>query len=360
MKVSVSTPSRICLFGEHQDYLNLEVIASAINLRFRAEGKKREDNIIHVRLKGEGIEREEIINLEQDIVYENNRDYLKSAINVLKRKGYIIDSGYDIYMDSDIPIGKGMCSSTTMTVVFIKLLLELINHPHKDNPEKIALLGFDAEVTEFNEPGGLMDQYSSAYGNLLHLTFNKDETLVKPLHTKIPGCFILFDSLEDKQTTKVLASAKYPVIEALNQLEKYGITSIRDFVNNESNLKYLANLSEDIRKKLEANIDNYKILLEAKEMFSRGNIDSEKLGKLLKRHHENLRDGLLISTPKIEEILETAYENGALGGKINGSGGGGCCYVYAYEKDSQTILDKVSEKGYWGVIIKQDSGVRVD
>ena len=27
--ITVSTPSRICLFGEHQDYLGLEVIASA-------------------------------------------------------------------------------------------------------------------------------------------------------------------------------------------------------------------------------------------------------------------------------------------------------------------------------------------
>ncbi|MCT4598416.1 MAG: hypothetical protein N4A50_11130 [Vallitalea sp.] len=360
MEVAVSTPSRICLFGEHQDYLNLEVIASAINLRFRAEGSKREDKIIHVRLKGEGIEREEIINLEEDIVYENNRDYLKSAINVLTRKGYNIDSGYDIYMESDIPIGKGMCSSTTMTVVFIKALLELINHPDKDDPEKIALLGFDAEVTEFNEPGGLMDQYASAYGNLLHLTFNKEETLVEPLQTEIPGCFILFDSLEDKQTTKVLGSAKYPVLEALEELEQYGISSIRDFVNNEDNLKYLDKLSEVKLKKVKANIDNYKTLQEAKEMFKGGNIDSEKLGELLKRHHANLRDGLEISTPKIEEILETAYENGALGGKINGSGGGGCCYVYAYEKDSQTILDKVCEKGYWGVILKQDSGVKSD
>ena len=28
--VKASVPSRICLFGEHQDYLGLEVIAAAI------------------------------------------------------------------------------------------------------------------------------------------------------------------------------------------------------------------------------------------------------------------------------------------------------------------------------------------
>ena len=46
--LKVSTPSRICLFGEHQDYLGLEVIASAINLRFSTTATKRDDNILHI------------------------------------------------------------------------------------------------------------------------------------------------------------------------------------------------------------------------------------------------------------------------------------------------------------------------
>ena len=40
--LKVSTPSRICLFGEHQDYLGLEVIASGINLRFSTKAEKRD------------------------------------------------------------------------------------------------------------------------------------------------------------------------------------------------------------------------------------------------------------------------------------------------------------------------------
>jgi galactokinase len=48
-KVFVSTPSRICLFGEHQDYLGLEVIASAINLRFYASASSRDDKIIRIK-----------------------------------------------------------------------------------------------------------------------------------------------------------------------------------------------------------------------------------------------------------------------------------------------------------------------
>ena len=47
--MKISTPGRICLFGEHQDYLGLPVIAMAISLRINLTGKKRKDNkvIIH-------------------------------------------------------------------------------------------------------------------------------------------------------------------------------------------------------------------------------------------------------------------------------------------------------------------------
>ncbi|MDC0235199.1 galactokinase family protein, partial [Candidatus Marinimicrobia bacterium] len=40
--LEISTPGRICLFGEHQDYLGLPVIAMAISLRGKIKGQKRE------------------------------------------------------------------------------------------------------------------------------------------------------------------------------------------------------------------------------------------------------------------------------------------------------------------------------
>ena len=42
--MEISTPGRICLFGEHQDYLGLPVIAMAISLRAKIIGEKRSDN----------------------------------------------------------------------------------------------------------------------------------------------------------------------------------------------------------------------------------------------------------------------------------------------------------------------------
>lgn len=370
-KVYVSTPSRICLFGEHQDYLGLEVIASAINLRFSASVQSRDDKIIRISIRDEKLDKLNDINsynsydiktidLTKPIVYDNNRDYLKSTVKTLIKNGYNFEHGYEIVMDSDIPIGKGMSSSTTMIIVLIKALLEAMDSKDKDDAEKIAMLGFNAEVVEFNEPGGMMDHYTSALGGLVHLNFDNNKTQVERINTTIPGCFILFDSKEQKNTTKVLANAKYPVLNGLGKLNKYGISSIRDFITDEGNMKYLDQLESEEKLKLNASIDNYRILKEAEALLKSQNFSPELFGELLNRHHKNLRDGLNISTPAIERILDTALKKGALGGKINGSGGGGCGFVYAFEEDSKRIVDAIESIGFPGKAIKQDTGVRKD
>jgi len=62
----------------------------------------------------------------------------------------------------------------------------------------------------------------------------------------------------------------------------------------------------------------------------------------------------------IDEILKTAELHGALGGKLNGSGGGGGCFVYCRRQDVPRILSAVEEKGYPGMVIKPDGGTRVE
>jgi galactokinase len=263
-------------------------------------------------------------------------------------------------MDSDIPIGKGMSSSTTMIVVLIKALLEAIDSIDKNNVEKIAQYGFMAEVLEFNEPGGMMDHYTSAVGGLLHIDFRNGQAQVEKIEREIPGYFILFDSNARKNTTQVLANAKKPVVDGLMKLKQYGINSIMDFIEDEDKIKFLKYLSLEGKRKIEANIDNYRILLEGEKMLTSENFSPAAFGALLRRHHENLRDGLNISTSFIEEILASANKNGALGGKINGSGGGGCAFVYCMEEDSERILNEVGKLGYRGTLVRQDTGVRKD
>lgn len=366
--IQISTPSRICLFGEHQDYLGLDVIALAIDLRFSACVEPRDDQQIVIRIRDDKIDTLNVentenlyqtytIDLSKPIVYGNNRDYLQSTVNVLLKEGYALH-GVNIRMDSTIPIGKGMCSSSTMIVALTKALLESIGHPDKDDPNRIAWLAFAAEVLEFNEPGGMMDHYASALGGLVHLNFT-DGTKAFPIDVQLPGCFILVDSRAQKDTTRILAESKIPQTEAIEQLRPYGVSSVRDFIAKPELEELLDKLDEFHHRKLKAGIENHRLFLQALEGLKNG-IAPEELGRLIYAHQAQLRDGLGISTPAIDSILETAIQHGAWGGKINGSGGGGCCYVYAATEKADEIIAAVEAMGYPARILHQDTGVRVD
>ena len=53
-ELSVSAPGRVCLFGEHQDYLRLPVITAAINLRVSITGHARPDRLVQLDLPDVG------------------------------------------------------------------------------------------------------------------------------------------------------------------------------------------------------------------------------------------------------------------------------------------------------------------
>lgn len=367
--ITVSTPSRICLFGEHQDYLGLEVIASAINLHFTARIEARPDSMLNIRIRDKSIGElgakntenkyeEYHIDTASELVYENNRDYFKSIVNVLKKADFAV-GGADVTLDSEIPIGKGMCSSTTMVLVLTTALAALSDRKRAEDAMEMALLAWKAEVEEFNEPGGMMDHYASALGGLIHLDFSTGKAVPTPLKLDLDGCFILFDSLQDKDTIKVLGDSKYPTQEAVKQLGQYGITSIRDFYDHPELEKYVDTLDEFHQRKVRANIDNYRIQREALSLIQSGKMTDEKLGELLNRHQTNLRDGLQISTPIIDKILETAMAHGAYGGKFNGSGGGGCLYCYAPREKAEEIVKAANDLGYPAMILHQDKGLTI-
>ena len=85
-------------------------------------------------------------------------------------------------------------------------------------------------------------------------------------------------------------------------------------------------------------IRNRDILIQAKNELKK-----KKLiiifGELFNEHHSILDKILNISTPRIELMLKSALQVGAYGGKINGSGGGGCMIAYCPENSQR-------QKGY--------------
>ena len=58
-------------------------------------------------------------------------------------------------------------------------------------------------------------------------------------------------------------------------------------------------------------------------------------------------------------MLDASKEAGALGGKITGSGGGGCMFVYAPDNPEKVVeaIEKVGGKAY---TIHSETGTRID
>ena len=351
--IQVSAPGRICLFGEHQDYFRLSIIAAAINLRITASGRKRKDRLIKISLPDTGEEEE--FSLENELAYEKERDYLRSAINILRRQGIHFHSGWDCLIQGTIPINAGSASSSALVVAWLKFLLESVDDKRANFPEEIAELGFLSEVAEFEEPGGKMDHFSSALGGVISIDFSKNMK-VKKLKNPLKE-FVLADSLQKKDTTGMLGYIKNHVLQGTDSLkQKIEGFSLKSPLSQEI-LDGIENLPPESKRLLKGTLLTRDLTAEGNTLFEQDVFDHARFGELLTRQFEILRDYHHISTPKIEQMIEESLRAGALGAKINGSGGGGCIFAYTPDR-AENVSEALERLGAKVYIIRVDEGIK--
>jgi len=351
----ISTPGRICLFGEHQDYLHLPVIPCAISLRIAVEGAYRSD--LRVLLDLPDIHSREEFSLEGVLEYHIERAYFRSTVNVLRRAGFTFSRGFDCTVSGKIPINSGTSSSSALIIGWVNFLARMSDQHRGLASGDCARLAHAAEVLEFKEPGGMMDHYSTAYGGVIAIEFFPEvrvERLEAPL-----GTFVLGDSGEPKDTKGILARVKSQVLATSERLERKFPRFSLQTVCVEDLEQYRDELTGEQYPLLEGTLRNRDITRRARLMLGRKPMDHKEMGRLLSDHQTILRDVLKISTPKIDRMIDAAMTAGAYGGKINGSGGGGCMFVYAPEHP-ETVACAIEQAGGKAYIISVDSGTRVE
>ncbi|GAB3276353.1 mevalonate kinase [Larkinella harenae] len=354
--ISVSTPGRICLFGEHLDYLGLPVIAAAINRRIRITGSHRTDQKVIINLPDIN-EREEFDLSGSSLIYTKPRDYFRSSYNVLVRHGYQFSKGVECEVRGNIPINSGTSSSSALVASWLHFLMRMSDRPRLLSRQEIGNLANEAETREFGEPGGMMDHYSTAIGDVIYLE-SQPEIEIEELRPKL-GAFVLGDSLEPKDTLTILGRLRNGVTEILKKIQQVN----PEFSLHTTDVLELADyrpyLSGGENTLLEGTVSNRDLLREARQVLESADLDHILLGNLLNRHHANLRDAQRISTPKIDRMLEAALNAGALGGKINGSGGGGCMFAYA-PGHAGAVAEAIERQGGTAYIIRVDEGTKVE
>jgi len=343
-----SAPGRICLFGEHQDYLGLPIIAGAISQRFYFRGQAREDTLVRIHLKDLGVDISFDLN---DLTYDKKRDYFKSAIVVLRHAGWQITRGIDAVAWSEIPIEAGVSSSSAMVNAWMGLLLSVNGHPLPTG-DVLGALTYRAEVLEFDEPGGQMDQYTTAIGGTIYMA-SRPELHIRQL-PPIPGDWVLVNSGQPKDTMQILRYARDRRLRLSDKIR----VELPDFDWLTATAICPVPLSEREIELYEGTIRNRDILEEALEIMTSKTFDPIAFGEKLVEHHLILSSVLNVSTELIDEHIEICLGQGALGGKIVGSGGGGCFIVYA--PDHADHICKIMQVcGLEAVKISHADGVQV-
>lgn len=340
-KIISLAPGRICLFGDHQDYLELPIIACAINRYIKLVAEENDTRCFNI--KKPDIQKERIIYIDDKIKEIEKGDHLLAALKVLKRYSCIPNKGYDITISGNLPINAGTSSSSAVVISWIKFLLEAFGPANMATSENVSQIAYEAEVLEHGAPGGRMDQFTIGLGNIIYLESGAD-FLYELIHKPIKG-LIIGESGIPKRTIGLLQELKEQAWLAIHKLQE----NDKDFRIQDAKKKdikqYVNQLPDQLEPYIKAAIFNHDITKRALVEFKKDILDYKKIGVLMNEHHEVLRDLLKITLPKIDAMIEGALEAGAYGAKIVGSGKGGSIVVIAPEGKEQEIINAIMKAG---------------
>jgi len=353
--ISILSPGRICLFGDHQDYLELPVIACAINKYIRLRATPNNRNVFHVLMPDLGTDR--LIDYSVDEVSVGKRDYFLSALRVVKRSGIVPDCGYDISITGNIPINAGLSSSSAMVAAWVRFLYEAFGDETRASSEQIARQTYEAEVLEYNEPGGLMDQYTICLGSV-QLIDTRQPARFETLSNNLKG-LVIGESGIPKETLGVLSELRTLALESIDWVRiAYPGFSIQNCTVKEAE-KFEKAVPNELKPYFLAAVENHHITQLAIKEFKRETLNLENIGKLMTQHHNILRDKLGVTVPKIDKMIRVALQAGAFGAKIVGSGGGGCIVALCPNERKEAVIEALKNLDTNAYKVRVDEGARV-
>lgn len=206
---------------------------------------------------------------------------------------------------ADIPAGTGLGSSGSFTTALLKAL-----HAYKKNlvhPQALAEQACQIEIDKLGEPIGKQDQYIAAYGGLTCFQFLPNG------HVEAAPLKIDNETLYNLEDNLLLFFTGYSrsAGSILKEQDAKSKVSDKDMTDN---LHFVKDLGYQSQEALEIG-------------------DLHRFGELMNVHWEHKkRRAKGMSNSDIDRWYELARENGAVGGKVIGAGGGGFLMFYAEDK----------------------------
>jgi D-glycero-alpha-D-manno-heptose-7-phosphate kinase len=239
-------------------------------------------------------------------------------IPVAVLKGLSQDLSMDLFLASEIPPGTGLGSSASVCVNLLKTVTTYLHQPLCK--QDLADRAFDVARVILKRHVGKQDEYAAAFGGLNFITFHPDgRGQVEPLdlHPQVmqelqQNLMLFFTGsshnswaiLEEQESST--RTRKGAAVEALHEVRA---------------------LAGQMRQALQ-------------------NSDLHKFGKLLDEAWlAKKRVSNRISSSRIDKLYALARENGALGGKITGAGGGGFLLLYCEPVDQELVRSTMAAEG---------------
>lgn len=331
--------ARVCLFGDHQDYLELPIIACAIDRFVEMKGVQNTTEEFHFDMLDLNSSR--CFSIHKNFETLEKGDHIASVLRVLRRYDCIPDVGYTITVHGDIPINAGVSSSSAVVVAWIRFLLKAFGSSQDITNEFVARIAYEAEVLEHNSPGGKMDQYTIAIGDIIYMKTD-DSNHLETFHRPIEG-LIVAESGTPKDTVGLLGDRKGKALESIRLVKE----SFSEFDLQEAKVSDMDRYSKILPEELEpffyAALKNHEITQEALKLLQQDSSDYQEIGRLMTEHHTVLKDYLKITTPKIDAMIKAALNTGAYGAKIVGSGGGGSICAIAPKQKERAVIEAIEK-----------------
>ncbi|MFX1530487.1 MAG: hypothetical protein ACFFBC_05200 [Promethearchaeota archaeon] len=254
------------------------------------------------------------------IEYDGNLDLLKSAIKRLK-----IRDGLDIYVRTEAPPGSGTGTSASVAVALITALNNLSNK--EQNPLEIAKLAHKLEIEELRLESGVQDQYAAAFGGINFMEINYPEVKLIPLKIEKNLIFELENQMILVYLSKRSSSEMHRAV--IENYKKGDTSTLKAF-------EVIKNCAYEMKKAIQSN-------------------DIIYIGDLMNKNwtaQKQLHNSMV--NADIKEAERIAINNGALGFKVNGAGGGGSVSILADTGKEYVLKQELIKSGFQILPVKLD------
>ena len=227
-----------------------------------------------------------------------------------------VGPGLEIVSVADIPAGTGLGSSGSFTVGLLRALHGFKREPvtHGDLAEEAAHI----EIDLLQEPAGKQDQYIASFGGLTCFEYREDGSVhVSPLSISTATMHDL-----DEHLLMFFTGYSRSASELLGDQNRRTESEDAEMI---ANLDRIKDLGHETCRVLEAG-------------------DTARFAELMHEHwlHKKERSPGM-SNEELNRWYDLAIENGALGGKLVGAGGGG--FLLFYTRDQTRLRQAMAAEG---------------